>query len=90
HSKSADLLVTALVAKAFHRGRGSIRLTLWTMDGTLRCEVEDADPALPHTRHAGQDDEQGHWLSLINQFACCWGTTPTPAGKAVWFELSEP
>ena len=89
HSKSADLLVRALVAKAFHRGRGPIRLTLWTMDGTLRCEVEDADPALPHTRHTGQDDEQGHWLGLIDQFACCWGATPTAAGKAGWFELSE-
>ncbi|HUQ00578.1 MAG TPA: hypothetical protein VM093_08985 [Aeromicrobium sp.] len=59
------------------------------MDGTLRCEVEDADPALPHTSRTGQDDEQDHWLSLIEQCACCWGATPTAAGKAVWFELSE-
>ncbi|MEU7838881.1 MULTISPECIES: ATP-binding protein [unclassified Nonomuraea] len=89
HSKSADLLVSALVARAYRHGRGPIRLTLWTMDGTLRCEVEHADPALPHTGHTGQDDEQGHWLSLIDQFACCWGATPTAAGKAVWFELPE-
>ncbi|MEU4232951.1 hypothetical protein AB0F17_52415 [Nonomuraea sp. NPDC026600] len=87
HSRSADLLVSALVAEASRRGRGPIRVTLWTMNGTLRCEVEDADPALPRT---GQDNEEQHWLSLIDQSACCWGATPTTAGKAVWFELSEP
>ncbi|MEU7852888.1 ATP-binding protein [Nonomuraea sp. NPDC049141] len=88
HSKSAELLVSALITKAFQHGTGPIRLTLWSMDGTLRCEVEDADPSLPRTCHTGQSDEQGQWLNLIDQFACCWGTTPTAAGKAVWFELS--
>ncbi|MFD1538002.1 ATP-binding protein [Nonomuraea guangzhouensis] len=82
HSKSAELLVSALITKAFQQGTGPIRLTLWSMDGTLRCEVEDADPSLPGTR-------EGQWLDLIDQLACCWGITPTAAGKAVWFELSE-
>ncbi|WP_162795605.1 ATP-binding protein [Nonomuraea lactucae] len=87
HSEVAELLVTELVTHALHHATGPIRLSLWCIDGTVRCEVEDAAaPVPPPVRDYAEEPERGLG-SLIDELACCWGSVPTPAGKAVWFEL---
>jgi hypothetical protein len=50
-------------------------------------EVFDADLRLPRIRSAGESDEGGRGLYLVDQLASRWGSRPTKDGKAVWFEL---
>src|ERR1022692_4633232 len=58
------------------RGRASV----WV-------EVFDADLRLPRIRTAGETDEGGRGLYLVDQLATRWGSRPTNEGKAVWFEM---
>jgi hypothetical protein len=50
-------------------------------------EVFDADLRLPRIRTAGETDEGGRGLYLVDQLATRWGSRPTSEGKAVWFEM---
>jgi hypothetical protein len=50
-------------------------------------EVFDADLRLPRIRSAGETDEGGRGLYLVDQLASRWGSRPTRDGKAVWFEI---
>jgi hypothetical protein len=50
-------------------------------------EVFDADLRLPRIRSAGESDEGGRGLYLVDQLATRWGSRPTKDGKAVWFEI---
>jgi serine phosphatase RsbU (regulator of sigma subunit) len=50
-------------------------------------EVFDPDLRLPRIRTAGETDEGGRGLYLVDQLATRWGSRPTPEGKAVWFEM---
>jgi hypothetical protein len=50
-------------------------------------EVLDADLRLPRIRNAGETDEGGRGLYLVDQLATRWGARPTEDGKVVWFEL---
>jgi PAS domain S-box-containing protein len=50
-------------------------------------EVFDNDMRLPRIRSAGETDEGGRGLYLVDQLATRWGSRPTPDGKAVWFEM---
>jgi anti-sigma regulatory factor (Ser/Thr protein kinase) len=50
-------------------------------------EVFDPDLRLPRIRTAGETDEGGRGLYLVDQLATRWGSRPTRDGKAVWFEI---
>ncbi|MFC4910785.1 SpoIIE family protein phosphatase [Actinomadura gamaensis] len=50
-------------------------------------EVFDTDMRLPRIRSAGETDEGGRGLYLVDQLATRWGARPTQDGKAVWFQL---
>jgi hypothetical protein len=50
-------------------------------------EVFDNDLRLPRIRMAGENDEGGRGLYLVDQLADRWGSRPTDEGKAVWFEM---
>jgi PAS domain S-box-containing protein len=54
---------------------------------SIWVEVFDADLRLPRIRSAGENDEGGRGLYLVDQLATRWGSRPTKDGKAVWFEL---
>jgi PAS domain S-box-containing protein len=54
---------------------------------TVWVEVFDPDLRLPRIRSAGETDEGGRGLYLVDQLATRWGSRPTRDGKAVWFEI---
>src|SRR5713101_6270459 len=56
-------------------------------DTSVWVEVFDNDLRLPRIRMAGENDEGGRGLYLVDQLAERWGSRPTDAGKAVWFEM---
>ncbi|MFI6604483.1 ATP-binding protein [Nonomuraea sp. NPDC050536] len=83
----AELLVSELVTNALCHAHGPYRLSLWAIDGLLRCEVEDGYAAPPHVRHPCAEDENGRGMNVLELMACCWGSERTPEGKIVWFEF---
>ncbi|MFB7175231.1 ATP-binding protein [Streptomyces sp. NPDC056254] len=84
------LLCSEIIANAVRHTTGPSTVTvLWT--GTrLRVEVTDTAPELPFPRGCTHHAESGRGLMLIAAIATDWGTTPTPTGKAVWFEMTPP
>ncbi|MEU3165529.1 ATP-binding protein [Streptosporangium sp. NPDC006930] len=88
-SEVARLLVSELVTNALRHAWGPIRLTISYRDGTLRCEVGDANPAPPVPRDAHEDDEGGRGLQLLELLSDRWGSDRTPTGKVSWFELAD-
>jgi len=68
-------------------GRREFTLRLRRGDNTIWVEVFDPDLRLPRIRSAGENDEGGRGLYLVDQLATRWGSRPTQDGKAVWFEI---
>ncbi|WP_410100534.1 ATP-binding protein [Streptomyces sp. PAL114] len=75
-----------------HLGEGvPVTVQVWCEDdGRVRLEVTDLDPrALPVLRAAGEDEESGRGLALLDAPAVRWGVTAGPGcGKTVWCELT--
>jgi PAS domain S-box-containing protein len=70
-----------------HDGSSEFTLRLRRGHEAIWVEVFDADMRLPRIRSAGESDEGGRGLYLVDQLATRWGSRPTKDGKAVWFEL---
>ncbi|MGH3391420.1 MAG: SpoIIE family protein phosphatase [Actinomadura sp.] len=77
---TADLYRREPVSKEF-------RLRLRRGTNSVWVEVFDSDMRLPRIRSAGETDEGGRGLYLVDQLATRWGSRPISDGKAVWFEL---
>ncbi len=58
-----------------------------TAPGPVAAGVPTAWDRLPRIRSAGETDEGGRGLYLVDQLATRWGSRPTKDGKAVWFEV---
>ncbi|HKB31930.1 MAG TPA: SpoIIE family protein phosphatase [Streptosporangiaceae bacterium] len=56
-------------------------------ESAIWVEVFDSDLRLPRIRNAGENDEGGRGLYLVDQLSSRWGSRPTKDGKAVWFEV---
>ncbi|AKH86742.1 hypothetical protein AA958_13595 [Streptomyces sp. CNQ-509] len=95
-AETAVLLLSELVTNAVCHGRvppGRQIGTRFTLDaGCLRIEVADANDDLPHPRIAGEDDESGRGLALVDALADDWGTyrRANGIGKCVWVRLRLP
>ncbi|MFB7574451.1 ATP-binding protein [Streptomyces sp. NPDC093064] len=87
-----QLCVSELLTNVIrHLGEGvpvTVRVSC-TRDRT-RLEVTDPDPrALPVLcRTAGEDDESGRGLALLDALSVRWGVDRWPGGKTVWCELA--
>jgi PAS domain S-box-containing protein len=68
-------------------GGREFTLRLRRGDAAVWVEVFDPDLRLPRLRSAGENDEGGRGLYLLDQLATRWGSRPTQDGKAVWFEI---
>jgi anti-sigma regulatory factor (Ser/Thr protein kinase) len=91
---TVELLSSELVGNAIrHTGRPRhLRLHRSDApDATLTCEVADGDPRSPRRTHAvAADDESGRGMHLVALLTERNGTSRTPNGKAVWFQLAAP
>jgi PAS domain S-box-containing protein len=61
----------------------------WVGRTGLRVEVTDGSGAIPALRHNSAMAGTGRGLRLLNVMCDAWGTDRLPAGKTVWFELSD-
>ncbi|MFC9029182.1 ATP-binding protein [Streptomyces arboris] len=91
----AELIVTELIANASrHTPCPVIRLVVGRPSETrVRVGIVDEEPSrLPELSHAGEEDESGRGLLLVEAVADCWGCDLQIArgrlrGKEVWAEL---
>lgn len=95
-SEAAEFVVSELVTNAVltsrRAGRPFIRLTLTHSPGELAVLVRDYCPGIPQARNAGEDDESGRGLFLVQVMSSRSGWYPaddgTP-GKVVWAVLAR-
>ena len=87
----ALLLISELVTNSLLHGGPPIVLAIECDGRGLRVRVRDGASDLPVPRQAGDDDESGRGLSLVDLLTDTWGVEPVVdehgAGKQVWFEL---
>lgn len=82
------LVVSELLTNAGLHAGGCLELVL-TAGDSLRIEVADGAPDLPHRHPAPQRGVPGgHGLHIIERLTDRWGTEPRPPGKAVWAEFA--
>ncbi len=84
--QSAELVVSELVANAVMHGWGYLVLRLYDVDGALRIEVEDANPAPPVAVDGHSGRIGGYGVRIVERFAE-WGWEPTSQGKVVWAQI---
>jgi PAS domain S-box-containing protein len=85
----AELLVSELVTNALTHTDRPLQLRL-LCQRALTVEVADSDTRTPIQRGAGDYEEGGRGIRLVDQLARRWGSRATRAGKVVWFELDPP
>ncbi|WP_257142031.1 ATP-binding protein [Streptomyces sp. sk226] len=89
---AAELVVSELVANAvLHARRDSVRVTVSRLgEKSVRVAVVDLSKCMPAARTAGDDQESGRGLDIVEALSGGrWGTEPLPWGKSVWAELGE-
>ncbi|MFD3802826.1 SpoIIE family protein phosphatase [Streptomyces sp. NPDC058611] len=86
---AADELMTNALVHTDGGAQVGLRLTA---QGRVRFEVEDSSSALPRPREAGDWEESGRGLLLVDRLADAWGVEPRGGGKRVWceFDLAGP
>jgi anti-sigma regulatory factor (Ser/Thr protein kinase) len=89
-----ELCMSELVGNAVrHTASRRLHCRLWSARGLLFVEVDDEDDAdIPYVEQAGEDDECGRGMLLIDTFTTAWGSLPRPGhdGKTVWAALPLP
>ncbi|MFP1624139.1 ATP-binding protein [Streptomyces sp. 5K101] len=88
---SVELAVTELLANVVrHVPGGHCGFLILRHPDGVRVEVSDSDERLPVLRHAGDDDENGRGLALLDAVVDKWGVESGRGGtgKTVWFELA--
>ncbi|HMG65385.1 MAG TPA: ATP-binding protein [Streptosporangiaceae bacterium] len=93
HADLAELVVSELVANALRHGAGPIEIQLFRGPAGLRVEVHDDGAGRPVRRHAGDYDECGRGLELLDGLIAplggAWGTVEDwhAPGKTVYAVL---
>ncbi|MCL2850304.1 MAG: serine/threonine-protein phosphatase, partial [Micrococcales bacterium] len=88
-TKSAELVVSELVANAVNHGWGEVTLQLADVGEALRIEVADGNPAPPVATDGHPDRIGGFGIKIVEQLAD-WGWRQTSAGgKVVWAKMRD-
>ncbi|MEW2128694.1 ATP-binding protein [Streptomyces sp. NPDC007259] len=87
----ARLVITELLSNAVaHARRGYVRVSMTRMSLlVVRLAVADFSRDLPRLRQAGEDEESGRGLSIIDSVTGGrWGADPRQWGKSVWADVT--
>ena len=85
---SAQLLVSELVTNAVRYGAPPLVLAVECEQGLgLQVRVSDSETSPPVPREAGDCEESGRGMTLVEVISDAWGVEPAPSGKTVWFLL---
>ena len=100
-TEAAEQVISELVTNSFRAteavrwpaGRPPVRLWLRADQRRLCVLAWDAVTAPPRPRVAGENDENGRGLVIVEALSTEWGcyeTSPPLGGKATWALLGEP
>ncbi|MGW4170546.1 ATP-binding protein [Streptomyces chartreusis] len=89
---TAELVVSELASNAvLHARCGAFRVTLRQLaSDRVRVAVVDRSRTLPQLANAGDDEDHGRGLAIIDALSQRWGTEPLSWGKRVWADLEAP
>jgi hypothetical protein len=93
HAHLGELVAGELTANAISHGNGPICMRLSADGGYLRVEVHDGGAGRPVRKQAGEDDESGRGLELLDGLIECHGgergliSDPDGSGKTVYVVL---
>lgn len=87
---TAALLVSEVLTNSIRYARHPITLSMLSLRDRIEVAVADNDGRLPLLRRAGEHDEGGRGLHLVEALSTRWGARPSGAGKVVWFALARP
>jgi anti-sigma regulatory factor (Ser/Thr protein kinase) len=93
-STTIDLAAVAaseLVTNAVVHGRGPISVRTVLGPTSLRVEVQDTAPDLPHRVDLERERQGGRGLDIVDAFSHDWGCTVVrgASGKSVWFTMER-
>ena len=83
------LVVSELVTNAVRHGQPPVQLEIGTCDHCVTVVVADGSTSRPQSRPAGEADEGGRGLHLVDLLTADSGVRLQPPGKAVWAELRK-
>ena len=86
----ALVVVSELVGNALRYGGEVVSVELDLRTDGIVISVLDSSPVLPRPRLAGDDDEGGRGLHLVNALSVVWGAKPVAGGKRVWALIRLP
>ena len=85
----ALLIGNELVTNAVRYGHGMIEVTATLTSAMLRVEVGGLDPVDLRPLETIDTSESGRGLQIVAALSARWGTTRSPAGRSVWFEITR-
>lgn len=86
---AAELVVSELVTNALVHAGTPVSLRIVAEPTALRVEVHDGSSHLPVRRRWADTAGTGRGLLIVEDYCDRWGSTPTLAGKVVWFEIGH-
>jgi CheY-like chemotaxis protein len=84
---TVQLLVSELVTNAVVHAASAPKVAVLLLPSAVRVEVADEAHQAPVHREAGEADESGRGMFLLDELSSSWGVDATPSGKTVWFEV---
>ena len=84
---TVQLLVSELVTNAVVHAGSRPNVAVLLLPHAVRVEVADEAPAGLAPRDAGDADESGRGLFLLDELSSAWGVDASDDGKTVWFEV---
>ncbi|MFG3255243.1 ATP-binding protein [Streptomyces sp. NPDC048172] len=83
-----QVLVSELVTNALQHGTGSqVAIRYVVADGRVLVAVDDGSPGAAQVRQAGEEDETGRGMFLVDALATTWGVSED--GTTTWFSLTD-
>ncbi|MEU1852961.1 ATP-binding protein [Streptomyces sp. NPDC019990] len=89
---TAELVTSELASNAVLHARCDVfRVTVRRLPGDgVRVVVTDLTKTLPTAVRAGDDEDHGRGLAIVEAMSVEWGADPLPWGKRVWADLRKP
>lgn len=84
---AAGVLTSEVVTNAVTHGAGDVTFGFEADLVHVRVEVGDDDAQRPRARRAGEDEEGGRGMLLVEALSSAWGVVDRPPGKVVWFTV---
>ncbi len=85
---SAELIASELITNAIRHGAPPVILEITCDGNTVQVQVSDTSPDLPTPRRAGDDDEDGRGLRIVDVLSDSHGVDVLENHKTIWARIA--